>query len=89
MQFALCPVCLVLCVVLYHTIESSLAKCGFEKSRVRGGESKDTARQDSNPDLSPSTLPVTPYPNLKLNPNPNPNCNPLTLNSRLIPNPNP
>jgi hypothetical protein len=78
-QFALCPVCLVLCVVLYHTIESSLAKCGFEKSRVRGAELKDKARQDSNPDPNPLTLPVTPNP--KLNPNPYPNCNPLTLSS--------
>ena len=62
-QFVLCPDCLVLCVVLNHTIESSLAKCGFEKSRVRDGEFKDKVRQDSNPDPNPLTLTVTPYPN--------------------------
>ena len=77
MQFALCPDCLVLCVVLYHTIESSLAKCGFEKSRLRGGELKDKAMQDStNPDPNPLTLPVTPNP--KLSPNPYPNLPPDT-----------
>ena len=35
-QFVLCPDCLVLCVVLNHTIESSLAKCGFEKIQGKG-----------------------------------------------------
>jgi hypothetical protein len=48
---------------LNHTIESSLAKCGFEKSRVRDGELKDKVRQDFNPDPNPLTLTVAPYPN--------------------------